>query len=306
MITRLFYALFVIFAMLLAVVSSAQAQDLEPRAYSNAPVGMSFLLLGYQNSSGALLFDPAIPVTDADANVDMGFIGYVRVLDVAGKSAKAGLILPYATLSADGYLNGDYLTREQTGLADPALYFSMNLYGAPALSIKEFSSYRQDTIIGFSMKVTAPLGAYQSEKVINIGNNRWSVKPELGISQALGKWTVEAAAAATVYTDNNEFERDKTRSQEPIYSTQLHLIYAFPGNIWASVGATYYTGGRTTIDGITRNDLQQNWRSGFTLSLPINRKQSLKLYGNSGVSTRTGTDYDSIGIVWQYRWARGF
>jgi hypothetical protein len=290
---------------LIAGASSAHAQRIEPRSYINAPVGINFLVLGYGNSSGALLFDPAIPITDADANVDMAVLGYVRTLGIAGKSAKAGVILPYASLNADGYLDGNYVTREQIGLADPAFFFSVNLYGAPALSLEEFKGYQQDTIIGLSFRLTAPTGVYQTDKLINIGTNRWSFEPELGISKAIGPWTLEGTAAVVFYTDNDEFDTDLTRQQEPIYSAQFHVSYTFANRIWASLGATYYTGGRTTIDGVERNDLQQNWRTGFTLALPIDRRNSIKLLAQSGVSTRTGTDYDTLGIFWQYRWGGG-
>ena len=290
---------------LIAVASSAHAQRIEPRSYINAPVGINFLALGYGNSSGALLFDPAIPITDADANVDMAVLGYVRTLGIAGKSAKAGVILPYASLNADGYLDGNYVTREQTGVADPAFFFSVNLYGAPALSLEEFKDYQQDTIIGLSFRLTAPTGVYQTDKLINIGTNRWSFEPELGISKAIGPWTLDGAAAVVFYTDNDEFDTDQTRQQEPIYSTQFHVSYTFSNRIWASLGVTYYTGGRTTIDAVERNDLQQNWRTGFTLALPIDRRNSIKLLAQSGVSTRTGTDYDTLGIFWQYRWGGG-
>lgn len=290
---------------LISVDSNVLAQSLEPRAYANAPVDMNFLLAGYQNSTGALLFDPAVPITDANADIDLGFLAYVRTLDVAGKSAKAGVVLPYASLYADGYLNNDFRTRETDGLADPAFYFSMNFYGAPAISLKDFKDYQQDTIIGFTLKLVPPLGVYDSDKLINIGTNRWTFEPGLGISQALGKWTLEASVAVDIYTDNTDFDNGKTREQDPIYSTQFHVIYSLPRNMWAAVSATYYTGGRTTIDGVSNADLQQNWRTGFTLTLPVNRLHSIKLFGSSGVSTRTGTNYDSLGIAWQYRWGGG-
>ena len=291
---------------LMSLVFNLHAQDLEPRAYSNTPVGMNFLLVGYQYSQGGLLFDPAVPITDADANVNMGLLGYVHTLAIADKSAKVGVLLPFAGLDANGYVEGVFRTREDQGLADPAFYFTINLYGAPALSFEEFKDYQQDMIIGLAFKLTAPLGVYEADKLLNIGTNRWSFKPEIGISQAIGRWTLDAAAAATLYTDNDEFDNGKTRQQDAIYSVQGHVVYTFPGNIWASVGATYYTGGRTTIDGVTRNDLQQNWRTGFTVAFPVNRHHSIKIFGNSGVSTRTGTDYDSLGIAWQYRWGGGY
>jgi len=290
---------------LISTASGIRAQSLEPRAYSNAPVGLNFVLAGYQNSSGALLFDPSLPITNTDANVDLGLLGYVRTLDVAGNQAKFGILLPYALLSASGIVNGDFRTRDTRGLADPAFYFSYNFYGAPALSIKEFRNVQSGTVSGFTIKLTAPLGEYEADKVVNIGTNRWSFEPAIGISKPVGNWTLEASLAATLYTDNNNFNNGKTRQQDNIYSTQFHVIYSFPRNIWAAVSATYYTGGRTTIDGIERNDLQENWRTGFTLALPVNRYHSIKLYGSTGVSQRTGNKYDALGLVWQYRWGAG-
>jgi len=285
--------------------NTAQAQTLEPRAYSNAPVDLNFLLVGYQNSYGALLFDPAVPITDASTNTNVGLLGYLRTLDVAGKSAKAGVILPYASLYAEGSINGDFRTRQTSGAADPTFYFSINFYGAPALSLKDYMQYRQNTIIGFTFKLTAPLGAYDSDKLVNIGTNRWTFEPGFGISKALGKWRLEASAAAEFYTNNNDFFNGKKRQQEAIYSSQVHLTYSFPHNVWAAVSATYYVGGRSTVDGILNNDLQQNWRTGITLALPVNRYNSVKLFGSNGVSARTGSNYNLLGIAWQYRWGAG-
>ncbi len=295
-----------IFALLsISAATTVIAQSLEPRAYSNAPVGMNFLLAGYQNSQGALLFDPAIPITDASANVDVALIAYVHSMNIAGKSAKIGALLPYASLSANGNVDGVFRTRETTGMADPSLFFSMNFYGAPALSLTDFRNYQQDTIIGFTLKVTAPLGAYDTSKLINIGTNRWSVEPGLGISKALGKWTMEASTAIAFYTNNDEFDQNKTRKQAPVYSTQVHLTYSFPNKIWAAASATYYSGGRSTIDNIQNNDLQQNWRVGFTLALPVNRYNSIKIFASDGISARTGSNFNILGIAWQYRWGAG-
>ena len=287
-------------------VCSVHAQDLEPRAYSNTPVGMNFLLAGYKHFTGALVFDPVLPVRDASADVDVGLLGYVRSLGIAGKSAKAGVLLPFASLDASGYVDDVFRTREDSGLADPAFYFTINLFGAPALSFEDFKDYRQETIVGLAFKLTAPLGVYDNDRLLNIGTNRWSFKPEIGISRALGRWILEAAAAAVIFSDNDDFDSGKTRKQDPIYALQGHLIRSFAGGVWAALGATYFAGGRTTIDGVERNDLQQNWRVGFTLTLPVSRHHSIKLLGDSGVSTRTGTDYDSLGIAWQYRWGGGF
>jgi len=56
---------------------------------------------------------------------------------------------------------------------------------------------------------------------------------------------------------------------------------------------------------VLSSDLQQNWRRGATLAIPVDRHNSVKLYASSGVSARTGNSYDLVGIAWQYRWGGG-
>ena len=153
--------------------------------------------------------------------------------------------------------------------------------------------------------MTPPLGHYEKDKIINIGTNRWSIKPEFGVSKAINRWILDAAAAATYYTENNEFDTSKTRKQEPVYSVQGNLTYTFKNKIWLSYGVTYFTGGVTRVDGIKSNDLQNNSRTGFTIAIPVNKYNSIKILVSTGVNTRTGTDYDSISAFWQYRWGAG-
>jgi len=284
---------------------SADAQSMEPRAYSNAPVGMNFLLLGYVYQQGDVLLDPSVPVKDLNVEVHTAFLGYSRLLDVFGKSGRIDMIVPYAWLSGSGKVQEKERDRHVSGFADPGVRFSVNLYGAPALSPEEFKNYRQDTILGVGLLTTMPLGQYEPEKLANIGTNRWSFKPEVGISQALGRWTLEAIGGVTFFTKNDEFLGSQTREQDPIYSLQGHLIYNFPRGIWAALNATYYTGGRTSIDGVKGDDIQKNWRFGATLTLPVNRHNSIKLYASTGVYARRGENFDLVGIAWQYRWGGG-
>ena len=69
--------------------------------------------------------------------------------------------------------------------------------------------------------------------LVNIGTNRWSFKPEVGISKAIGPRTLEFEAAVTLYTDNDDFFGGHTLSQDPLYSMQGHLIYVSHSGIWA-------------------------------------------------------------------------
>lgn len=290
---------------LLATTNVARAQDIEPRAYSNAPVGVNFLVVGYAAASGGLSFDSSVPVTDAQIKTSNLVLAYARVVDLWGMSGKLDAVAPYMRLAGTANYAGELVERNIAGFGNPSLRLSVNFFGAPALDLKEFADYQQDLIVGASLRVFAPWSQYDPSRLINIGTNRWAFKPELGLSKAVNRWTLEGQAAATFFTDNTDFFGGKTRKQDPLYSLQGHAIYSFRSGIWASLDATYFTGGRTTIAGTQKDDRQGNWRVGGTLALPVDRRNSVKLYASSGVSARTGNNFDLLGVAWQYRWGGG-
>jgi len=286
-------------------VAVAHAQDIEPRAYSNAPVGVNFVVAGYAYSHGGLSLDPSLPVTDARLESSAAVLAYARVLDLWGVSGKFDAIVPYASLSGTAVYAGQPVERSIHGAANPLFRISANLVGAPALTLQEFAAYRQDLIVGVSLQVGVPLSQYDPTRLLNIGTNRWSAKPEVGVSKAIGSWTIEGQAAVTFYGDNTDFFGGSTRTQDPLYALQGHAIHSFRSGIWASLDLTYFAGGRSTIDGVAKNDLQQNWRVGATLAIPVDRRNSIKLAASSGVSARTGNNFDLLAVAWQYRWGAG-
>lgn len=280
------------------------AQALEPRSYANTPVGINFLLLGYGYTEGEVGFEASSPIKDAKVHVHAGLLAYARSLDVWGLSGKALVVLPVAEASGSAKVKGQGVDRQVLGLADPLLRVSVNLYGAPALSMADFPAYRQDVIVGAGLQVTAPLGQYDSSKLLNVGTNRWSFKPELGVSKAWGPLILEVIPAVTFFTDNDDFFGGKTLEQDPIYSVQGHLIYELFPALWAALNVTYYAGGRTTIDG-EKGEQPENVRVGLTTALSLSRHQSIKLYGSTGVYNRTDNDFWAVGIAWQLRWGGG-
>ena len=283
----------------------AFAQQLEPRSYSNTPVGMNFLIAGYGHTTGEVAADPSIQLENSSFKSHRAVFGYAHGFDVWGKSGKIDVILPYVWASGSADLNGQFNERSVSGFADPELRFTVNFFGAPALTMEEFADYEQDLIVGTSLQVSPPVGQYDSDNLLNIGTNRWAIKPELGVSKALGPLILELTAGVAFYTDNDDFFGGQTRSQDPLYSVQVHVIYGFRSGIWVALDGTYYTGGQTTIDGVDSNDLQSNSRVGLTAAFPVNRHNSVKLYASSGVSARTGGDFETVGLAWQYRWGGG-
>jgi hypothetical protein len=279
-------------------------QDLEPRAYTNIPVGLNFLLAGYAYTAGGVLFDPAVPLDNANIKIHGTVIAYARSVNILGMSGKIDMIMPYAWLSGTAEFQGEPVSRKVSGLGDTRVRMSVNFIGAPALPLSGFKDYKQNLVVGASLQLLLPMSQYDPDRLVNIGTNRFTFKPELGISKVFGHLQLELTAGVAFYTVNYEFYQGKTRSQDPIGSLQGHVNYSFKRGIWAALDGTYYWGGRTTLEGVEGKDLQRNSRFGLTFALPLSIHHSLKLNLSTGVSTRTGSDFNAIGILWQYRWSK--
>jgi hypothetical protein len=281
----------------------ATAQELEPRAYTNLPVGLNFVGIGYGHSSGGVGVDASLPVEDAELTVQTAFAAYAHSLDVAGRSAKIDVVLPYGWLDGTALVNGQRRERVVDGLADPSVRFGVNVLGAPALSPAEFARYQQDVIVGVSLRVTAPLGQYDDTRVVNLGTNRWSFKPEVGVSVPLGPWTLDGYLGAWFFTTNDHFfPGNAVREQDPLVAVQGHASYTFRTHAWVAFDATWYGGGESTVNGAPPSIRQSNTRLGGTFSVPISRRQSLKFAASTGAAVRTGSDFDNYLVGWQVLW----
>ena len=293
---------------LLFSVCSAHAQELEPRAYSNLPVGLNFAVMAYAYSEGGLATDPSLPIDDAHLRIHTGAFAYARSLDLMGSSGRFELIMPFSVLSGTALVAGAPASREISGLGDPRFRLAVNFRGAPAGDLKAYAKYMAQpprTVVGASLQVIPPLGQYDPSKLINLGTNRWAFKPDIGFSRRIKSFTWDMTLGAALMTENTNFYGGKHVEQDPIYSTQLNVSYDFGKGLWVALGTTYYTGGRTTVDGVEKDNELGNSRVGLTVALPINRHYSLKLNVSTGISTRTGTSFDTYGLALQYRWGGG-
>jgi hypothetical protein len=289
---------------LLLIPVRASAQELEPGAYWPIPVGLNIVTIINNINWGDVAFDPSAPIDEASAAINTTAFAFTRAFSLAGRSANAGVVVPVIAGHVEGLYLGEPAEVGRFGLGDPRFRVAINLYGAPAMTPKEFATYRHQTIIGVSVTVAPPLGQYDSTKLINLGTNRWSFKPEVGWSRGYGKWVVEAMAGVWLFTDNTDFVGGRTREQDPIVATQVHVTYKFTRSMWLAADANYFTGGRTTIGGRQNLDLQRNSRIGATFSSAFSRGQAIRMSVSRGAYTTIGADFLSIAVGYNYAWAR--
>ena len=292
----------VVLTLAAALSSSVSAQEMEPRAYSRAPIGTQFVLVTYAYQTGDVLTDASLPLRDVKVKLHSSAVGYGRTFALAGRQANLSFLVPYIKGTATGTVFEDNLSVNRSGLGDLRARFSMNIVGSPALDPKEFAAYKPKTVIGASLTVVAPTGQYDPARLVNLSSHRWAFKPEIGLSRPLGRWTLESAGGAWFFTTNENFFGGARREQRALLSMQGGAVYTIRPRMWASVNATYFRGGQTVVNGRVNEDRQANSRIGATYSLPLNDRQSIKVAWAKGLTTRFGGSLNTIAIVWQYTW----
>jgi hypothetical protein len=291
-------------------VSLCRAQDLTPRAYVITPVHSNAIILTYSLSTGSILFDPSLPISDATGRLSVPVLTCYHSFSFFGRSANVSISLPYVVGDFHGIVSNVGTDVYRSGLMDSVYRLAVNLKGGPAMPLEKFSSWHQKLIVGASLKVIAPTGQYDPTKLITPGANRFAFKPELGLSRRWGHWLVDAYGGAFFFTTNQEFfshnqfsANTNTRSQAPMGSLEMHLSYDVRPRLWASIDGNYWYGGRTSFNEVEApTSLQANSRIGGTLSTPVSKHQSLKFSYSRGAIIRIGGNFDNFSVAWQYSW----
>jgi hypothetical protein len=229
--------------------------------------------------------------------------GYIRTFDWFGKTARVDVTLPYAKGHWQGLLNGEAASVRRQGLADARLRLSVNLIGAPALRGKDFTRFRASnpvtTVLGAAVAITLPSGEYSSDQLLNLGANRWTVRPQLGVLHQRQKWQFEVTGSVFLFGDNDNFWQGTVREQDPLWFIQGHIIYTFKPGLWGSFSGGYGHGSRSTISGLpTADDSRlRYWK--VSLGVPINARQGLNFGFAVGTSnTRSDGDLKRFALGW--------
>ena len=293
---------------LLALVSTSaiRGQELEPRVYLASPVGSNVIVVAAARSTGDVILDPTIPIENVHARVGAIVFGYYRTFGLFGRSASLGGTAPMLRASARGEIDGVEGRVNRFGQGDVATRLTVNLLGFPAMDTATFVKRGPRPGLGASVVVNMPAGQYLSGKVINLGTNRWSYKPELGLTLPLGdRWLFDTYFGVWLFRDNDDY-LGATREQAPLMTTQVHLSYNLSRRSWAALDGTFYSGGRTTVKGIEQAERQNNTRIGGTIALPVANRQSLRVAVSKGARVRLGSDFTTLSVAWNYGWGRGF
>jgi len=289
------------------VPGQACAQFTDPRGYDNTPVGINQFELNYAYMHANASIDTSLIITGANFNLNQGTIDYTRYFGLLHRLAWVEAAVPVAGLS--GSIAGTNIRGSTSGAGDSSYQLAMLLKGGPALSVTQFEEYKPTTILGASLAVTAPTGSYHPDKILNLGSDRWSFKPEIALSHPFGpeqKWELEAYANAYFYTDNTSYHGREILRQEPLPGIEGHISYSFNDNIWASLDTRYSSRGTTVLDGVSQNNVQQNFILGCEMNVSLNSRNSLVFEFAKALVHHNGPALVGFSVKYDYTWGKAY
>ena len=231
-------------------------------------------------------------------------LGYVQTFKLFGLTSQAMVALPYSWAEVSGNVTGQLQSITRSGLADSRLRLTVLVNGTPAVGLGEAMKATRKTIVGVSLNIGAPTGEFFSDKLKNIGTHRWFFRPELAISKPIGKrWLIDVYAGVWFFTaDKSFYPGSSFRSQEAMGAFQAHISYNITLRFWVAYNATYYVGGKSSVDGIYNDDRQNNTRIGLTAVTPVGKRNSVKLSVSTGAVVRVGQNFTTVAFGWQHTW----
>ena len=227
-------------------------------------------------------FDPSQQVTPgASFDATMAIMGYAHTFALGDRSAMAAVILPMGRISGDASLAGRTAGQSASGFGDPTLEFTVNVIGPKVQrNIPDVIRYEPGFSLNLLADLALPIGEYNSDQALNIGQNRWYGRLGAPIVWQLGDWvpgrrtTLEFLPAVWLFGNNTDYAGGQTLKTDPLFQLDVHLTRDFTPSFWGALDFVWYKGGQATINGVAASKLD-NVGGGLTLGYTINDNLTL-------------------------------
>ncbi|MCW2267704.1 transporter [Pseudomonas sp. JUb96] len=288
----------------LLALTPLMAQADNARDWQNIPTDLN-MVFGYYNRIDANTpIDTSLPIDGLSLDADLYLFRYARTFGIDGRSSGIQLLQTYADVSASfddaRFFSG---TKHNGGMGDTQIVFAHNFFGGPALTAEEYANWTPETFMTGAVWLTIPNGDYDKDRVINIGANRWVVKPEIGFGTPFGPTWLEINTWVSLFGDNDDYQGSGKLEQDPLYAVEGHYSYTFNRALWASLDATYSAGGETKIDGVGQDNKQENVMLGASMGFMLSPQfGGLIAYSDTVSERNKSPDVNTWTLRLNYAW----
>ncbi len=291
----------------LGIILPGWSQDLQPRRWTHLPIDSNFGGIGFIYTSADIAFDPVLRIDDVVLDLQTIPVKYIWSFGLLGKSARVEWLQAYQDAEWNGLVAGVPTRAARSGWSDMSFRFAVNLLGAPPLNREEFAQYQatatSDTIVGAGVEVQLPTGEYFPDRLLNLGTNRVTFRPQLGVVHRQGPWTAEMTASSWFFTDNDDFFSGNYLEQAPLHTIQGYVDYTIQPGHWVGAGVAYAVGGESTVSGLPKDDPRDavvwgcSW--GYSLSKQVNSQLT---YFSQRTLTAVGSDSNNLAATLSFNW----
>lgn len=289
---------------------SARAQ-VPPRFYWKSLSGANAVPVIYQSLNGnANPMDPAKVVSpDSSVDANVAIVGYAKMLPLFDRTLTLAVLAPMGRVSGNTAVAGLNYNQAASGFGDPTVEAAFNLIGPQAIrTIPDLLRYEPKFSLDVVVDLAFPIGEYDSNQPLNLGQNRWYGRVGAPIVWQIGPWvpgrrtTLELVPSVWLFSDNNDYV-GHTLSTDPMFQAEGHVTRDFTEHFWGSFDTTYVAGGQSSISGVGGESLN-NVGLGFTLGYQINDNISLTAGYMATVNDSAPTDLqmDGFRISFTYGW----
>ena len=282
-----------------------------PRFYWKSLSGANAVPVIFQSLNGnANPIDPARVVSvDADIDANVVVAGYAKMLPLFDRTVTLAVLEPMGRISGETTVNDLTSHQNTTGFGDPMVEAGINLIGPKAMrTIPDLVRYEPKLSLDLIVDLAFPIGEYDNDQTLNLGQNRWYGRVGAPLVWQLGPWvpgrrtTLEVLPSIWFFSDNNDYV-GQTLSTDPMFQVEAHLTRDFTEHFWGSVDSTWMAGGESSVNGAGGASLN-NLGVGFTLGYQINDNISLTAGYMATVNDSDPTDLrmDGFRISFTYGW----
>ena len=306
---------------------SALATDDGARAYwkgRHGTQGFSFqqMTLDLQ-ASGSEQFAPGEYIYgDADVEATLFIANYARNLVLFNRLSS--VLLGVAGGSVDVNTNANASTtflppgsdpavafsQSASGYADPFIQLDVNLFGTPPMKRNfEVFDYEPTWTIDVSTMLGLPIGEYDADKLVNLGQNRWfgriafPIKYHFGVFSRGYMRSLEVTPSVWLFAENDDFMGQKLEN-DPMWQVEAHLTSDFTPSLWCSLDLLYRGGFKSEIDGVEMGEDLDIGDLGFTLSYQVTDNLAIRTGFSSNVFGDSDLDNSMIRLQVVYAWHR--
>jgi hypothetical protein len=284
-------------SLILSLVFAGYAMALDPRDAIPAPSGTKVFTTYYSYYSGHDQYVQGERVNDnSNVNSTVLMLRPTYYGEIAGKPWLISAFFPVGDKQVDVPVGNGTVHQGVEGFGDPTLL----------AAIWPYSNRATKNFFAFVFYATLPLGEYHNDKTINMGNNVWAFRPEIGWIKGFGdRWWLQLDGGIIYYTDNDDFSvRSLTLERDLQYYGEAHLSYDITPDCWIAGSVYYANGSQSRVKGRDWNlDKQDDWTGGLSINYRFNKNISMMVASKQKITTENSLEANELlRIKFNYAW----